>query len=214
MITPQKQIPSPEMHDKMYAGEPTKKHLSPFVSIVSLVILLGGAAYGSFWYWQNMQLMDEPVPALTPRIIEELTYKNNEYGFTIPLTNEWEGYLAMKTQWQGTNIATGRVIERGPIITLRHPKWTTAAPREDMPVMIFTPAQWNLVKTQKISLGAAPIAPTILGQNSKYILALPARYNYDFKAGWEEVDQLVHKLKAFELDKLMVSPCPSGQLCE
>ncbi|HWQ71164.1 MAG TPA: hypothetical protein VN370_02480 [Desulfitobacteriaceae bacterium] len=40
--------------------------------------------------------------------------------------------------------------------------------------MIFTLAQWNTVQGEELSVGAAPIAPSELGKNSKYVFALPA----------------------------------------
>jgi len=41
--------------------------------------------------------------------------------------------------------------------------------------------------------------PTELGRNSKYVFALPARYNYSYPTGWEEVDQIMknNPLKTF-----------------
>jgi hypothetical protein len=49
--------------------------------------------------------------------------------------------------------------------------------------MIFTIDQWNLIQQEKISVSAAPIGPSKLGQNSKYIFALPARYNFAYETG-------------------------------
>jgi hypothetical protein len=40
-------------------------------------------------------------------------------------------------------------------------------------------------------IGAAPISPLELGHNSRYVFALPARYNYAFPEGWEEVEQIL-----------------------
>lgn len=125
-------------------------------------------------------------------------YKNEQYGFQIPLTTSWEGYKETVEQWEGRDVATGRVSEHGPLIKLRHPSWTAANPHEDMPIMVFTPAQWALIEQEKLSVGAAPIAPSELGRNAEYIFALPARYNYDFATGFEEVDELVHRLQAFD----------------
>ncbi len=161
------------------------------IAIIVLVIVLVGAGV---WFWQG-----GPIPGVSPTpTASSQTYKNDQYGFSIALPDSWKGYTVLNSQWQGWNIITGEVVTSGPIITLRHPQWTTANPREDILVMVFTPDQWALVQQEKISLGAAPIPPSLLGQNSKYIMALPARYNYDFKTGFEEVDQLVHTLKAFE----------------
>src|SRR5581483_7665443 len=101
--------------------------------------------------------------------------------------------------WQGTDIATGKVTQSGPKIVLRNPNWTDANKYEDIPVMVFTMDQWNLVSgpNATISLGAAPIGPSELGRNNLYVFALPARYNYDYATGWQEADQIVHTLKAF-----------------
>lgn len=126
------------------------------------------------------------------------TYTNNEYGFSIALPDSWNGYNEILGQWEARDVGSGDVIDHGPIFTLRHPKWTEENKREDMPIMIFTPLQWASVQSGNISLGAAPIPPSVLGKNSKYVITLPARYNYDYKTGFEEVDQLVHTLKSFE----------------
>lgn len=177
------------------------KHFTPkFIGLIVLLLLIGVAAYAGVWYWQSQQADQETVVAtFTPRPSPtQAVYYDTQYGFEIDLPQSWVGYSTLNSQWEGRDVATGKVTQTGPLITLRHPQWTSSAPREDMPVMVFTLAQWQLITSQKLSVGAAPIAPSLLGQNSKYILALPARYNYDFKTGWEEVDQLVRMLMAFE----------------
>src|SRR3989344_2131130 len=183
---------------------PEHKHFlnKKFAITFVILILLGVGAYAGISYWQKQQLAQEVAPTFTPRISSE-TYTNNQYGFSIALPDSWKGYTVLNSQWEGRDVATGDVTTTGPKIILRHPGWTTTNPREDMPVMIFTFSQLNRVINEKaasdnISVGAAPIPPSVLGQNSKYVIALPARYNFDYKTGFEEVDQLVHTLKAFE----------------
>jgi len=85
------------------------------------------------------------------------------------------------------------------MVILRHPDYTDVAPRQDIPIMVFTPQQWTAVMAEKISVGAAPIPPSVLASNSQFIFALPARYNYAFPTGWEEVDELLRNgaVKAF-----------------
>ncbi len=132
-----------------------------------------------------------------------VTYSNSQYGFSIPLTSDWKGYTIITRQWDGLNIdptsptSENKITDRGPILVLRHPTWTDKNPREDMPIMIFTPTQWDLVINDKISVGSAPFPPSLLGRNSNYVMALPARYNYDELPGYQEVDKLVHTLKAY-----------------
>jgi hypothetical protein len=57
--------------------------------------------------------------------------------------------------------------------------------------MVFTLEQWDLVQAEKLGVGAAPIPPTELGRNSTYVFALPARYNFAFLTGFEEVEQIL-----------------------
>jgi hypothetical protein len=65
--------------------------------------------------------------------------------------------------------------------------------------MIFTPEQWVLVQQEKLSVSAAPIPPSELGHNTKYVFALPARYNFAFQTGYEEVEKILEdkSLQAF-----------------
>ncbi|HZD60906.1 MAG TPA: hypothetical protein VE439_10715, partial [Anaerolineae bacterium] len=98
---------------------------------------------------------------------------------------------------------SGEVVETGPMLSIRHPLWTPEKPRQDIPIMVFTLAQWTLVQQEKISLGAAPIPPTELGRNNRYVFALPARYNFAFPPGFQEVERILagHPLQPFQVNK-------------
>jgi hypothetical protein len=52
--------------------------------------------------------------------------------------------------------------------------------------MIFTQKQWQELQQDKFHIGAAPIGPSELGRNSRYVFALPARYNYAYPVGYEK----------------------------
>jgi hypothetical protein len=135
---------------------------------------------------------------------DSVIYRNTQYGFDFILPKSWSGYNVVADGWKGVSLegsTSGQVTQTGPKLLIRHPQWTKENPREDIPIMVFTLAQWQLVEQEQISLGAAPVGPTELGRNSKYVFALPARYNYDFLTGYEEVEQIMEKnpLKAFEL---------------
>jgi len=127
-------------------------------------------------------------------------YKNIEFDFNFILPLSWKGYSIVTTNWTGNpvNEQVGQIIN-GPKILIRHPLWTATNPRQDIPVMIFTPDEWNLIQQEKLSLGAAPIGPSELGRNANYIFALPARYNYAFPTGFEEVEKIIEgkPLQAF-----------------
>ena len=123
---------------------------------------------------------------------EEVKYVNTEYGFSVALPESWNGFSVVNESWEGIeldSLSSAKVL--GPKISIRHPLWTAQTPRQDIPVMIFTPAQWDLVLQEKLSLGAAPIGPSELARNTNYIFALPARYNYAFPEGFEEVKQII-----------------------
>ncbi|MEA4926009.1 MAG: M56 family metallopeptidase [Syntrophomonadaceae bacterium] len=128
-----------------------------------------------------------------------LVYKNTQYGFEFSLPAGWQGYSIITSDWQGNEVQSGKITETGPLVSIRHPQWTSSNPRQDIPVMIFTLNQWNLVQQEKLSVGAAPIGPTELGRNRTYVFALPARYNYAFPTGFEEVENIIasHPLKAY-----------------
>lgn len=122
----------------------------------------------------------------------ELAYKNTEYGFSFSLPLNWKGYSVINKKWEGLLLnSTSSEKIGGPEIYIRNPLWTSENPYQDIPIMIFTPSQWDLIQQEKISLGAAPIGPRELGRNTQYIFALPARYNYAFPLGFEEVTQII-----------------------
>lgn len=124
-----------------------------------------------------------------------LIYNNTQFGFTFTLPKSWQNYSIVTTNWQGVAIAgqhNGTVVQSGAIINLRHPQWTQAVPRQDIPIMVFTLNQWASLQKMEFSVGAAPIAPSELGRNSRYVFALPARYNYAFPAGFEEVETILN----------------------
>lgn len=116
-----------------------------------------------------------------------LIYKNTEYGFNFALPASWKDYTIKSEKWEGT----GDSKESGPKLSIRHPKWTKENPRQDIPILVFTTSQWDKVLKGEFNIGAAPIGPTELGHNSKYVFALPARYNYAFPTGYEEVEDIL-----------------------
>lgn len=69
--------------------------------------------------------------------------------------------------------------------------------------MVFTRKQWDALQKDAFHIGAAPIGPSELGRNHKYVLALPARYNFTDLPGLEEVDQIVR-------GKSLHAPCGKG----
>ncbi len=126
---------------------------------------------------------------------EGIIYRNDEYGFTFALPASWEGYEIVTEEWKGTAIGgtegEEEIAESGPMIRIRHPQWTSEEPRQDIPIMVFTPAQWEALQQREFNVGAAPVPPRELDRNSEYVFALPARYNFEFPTGYEEVEEIL-----------------------
>jgi len=120
-------------------------------------------------------------------------YTNRQYNFKISMPENWKNYSIKESEWIGTTINSEGEIpsEKGALIYIRHPLWTEASPRQDIPIMIFTLDQWKNLQANKYHIGAAPIGPMELDRNKDYVFALPARYNFAFLTGYDEVAQIL-----------------------
>ena len=124
--------------------------------------------------------------------IDTITYENNKYGFTFSLPESWQDYKLVTDKWEGKSIEENvKTVESGPLIMIRHPEWTAENVRQDIPIMVFTHEQWHAVQEQGFAVSAAPIGPRELGRNDQFVFALPARYNFAFPTGYEEVEDIL-----------------------
>lgn len=122
---------------------------------------------------------------------EKVLYDNTEYGFTFSLPKSWEGYQIVNDSWEGILVDHQQNKIVGPILSIRHPRWTEKTPRQDIPIMVFTLGQWSSLEKEEFHIGTAPVPPKKLGQNDKYVFALPPRYNFAFPEGYEEVENIL-----------------------
>lgn len=158
------------------------------ICVFTLIVLIGLTVFGC----SNTSPPD-PAPGSAGKT-EDVIYRNTEYGFTFSLPQNWKDYTIVSAQWEGRALGgaqDGKVTEKGALISIRHPEWSDQNPRQDIPIMVFSLSQWKLLEQGKISVGAAPIGPKELARDSKYVFALPARYNYAFPAGFEEVEEIL-----------------------
>lgn len=162
----------------------------------------------------NVKNESSPTPKATPTPTQltsissaeskTIVYTNTQYGFQFSLPEGWKNYLIVSSKWEGLAIdeksASEKVAETGPIISIRDPLWTAQTPRQDIPIMVFTLSQWNSLQQGAFHIGAAPVGPSELGRNGNYVFALPARYNFAFPPGYEEVEKILSgkPLKALE----------------
>jgi hypothetical protein len=173
--------------------------------------------YAAVWFvattglvspWTNLSVMLQSQAERSTRNSHKtkpVVYTNKKYRFRLSLPESWRGYSIVVSEWEGGDGRTyqrGEVMpppEKGPFISIVHPLSTEAEPRADIQIMIFTHAQWDLIEDGKLIVSAAPVGPSEMGRNAKYIFALPPRFNYALLPGWEEVDEIIqhHPLHPF-----------------
>ncbi|MFA6437274.1 MAG: hypothetical protein WC242_03855 [Candidatus Paceibacterota bacterium] len=136
----------------------------------------------------------------TQPVIQTQTYNNQEYGFEMTFSDSWKGYTVLNNTWTGQDISgTSETAKQysGPEIVFRNPNWTGAKHWQDIPIMVFTPDVWKLVTEEKIAVSAAPIGPSEVGRNQKFIFATPPRwYGFTDDLGMDEAVGIVKTFKA------------------
>jgi hypothetical protein len=117
-----------------------------------------------------------------------IEYHNSDYGFSFTLPASWKRYSIITDEWQGYtyNGQNEVIVEKGPIISVRHPLWKSEKPRQDIPIWVFTINQWNSFQQNQYNISAGGIT-TELGRNKKYVFALYSLYNFAELPGFEEV---------------------------
>ena len=170
--------------------------------IFVLIVISGLSAY--LFYFKNKNVAPIINPIVPPSSM--VTYNNTDYGFTFSLPDDWKGYSIIQNTWQGNPITTTTEEETGPKLLIRNPNWTPAVHYEDIPIMIFTIAQWNSYTAGDFSVSAAPINATELARNNTYVFALPPRWDYDYNQGYIEAENILksNPLKAFDVIKTSI----------
>jgi hypothetical protein len=154
-----------------------------YIGLVAVIIVAGG-----IWYFEANNTKTVTAPTVPPQASSSIvTYTNAQYGFTFTLPAAWAGYSIVTSTWTGDS----QPPVTGSIISIRNPAWTASVPTQDIPIMVFTPSEWAEVSSGTLAVSAAPIAPSELGQNSQYVFALPARYNYAYPADYQEVETIL-----------------------
>lgn len=129
-----------------------------------------------------------------------LAYTNNQYGFEIILPDSWQGYSVINEIWQGTTLDARAKEYQGPEVVIRNPKWTSSQPWQDIPILVFTKEEWQLIENQNLGIFAAPVGPIKLDESQQYVFALPPRWvGFIDTLGQEEAQGITETFKAFNL---------------
>lgn len=173
----------------------TQKNI--FWIVVALLVIVGSVLYVSLIFLHIDAPASDSVDTsntATSTATTTITYENREYGFRFTLPATWSGYSVSVDTWTG-NAAGDELgdvpFAQGPVISIHHPLWTGGTSRQDIPIMVFTLEEWRSLQEDKFHIGAAPIGPSELARNAEYVFALPARYNFSFPVGYEEVEEIL-----------------------
>jgi len=173
------------------------KNNKKILLVLVVIIVFGFIVY--LFYPKNKvtpPLIDQP-----DITVSSVVYKNTDYGFNFSLPDNWQGYSIIKNTWTG-NILTNTAPQSGQKIIIRNPKWTEASHYEDLPILIFTIAQWNSYLKEDFSVGAAPIQATEMARNNAYVFALPPRWDFDYGIDFKEAQDIMrgNPIQAFDID--------------
>lgn len=122
-----------------------------------------------------------------------IEYNNAEYGLSVTLPSSWQGYTIKTQTWQARGPVDGykSIVATGPELRITHPLSTATSPRQDIPLMVMSLDQLGASTKEDWGFGAAPIGPSEVARNSRYAFLVPARYNYAFPVGFEEVESII-----------------------
>jgi len=126
-----------------------------------------------------------------------LCYRDTRYGLRFFLPPTWRGYSASVQQLEDERYSPAAdkqvVVGHTPMIVLRHPQWQTNAPYQDIPILVFTRAQWDALHHGELwpSLFAGGMMDELC-HNQEFVFAMSSRYNaVDEVRGWKEVAEVV-----------------------
>lgn len=131
---------------------------------------------------------------------DALRFHNSQFDFTFSLPADWRGYSVLIQQWQGFTYSPAKddlvEVAHGPMIVLRHPRWSAEDRYLDIPILVFTPDQWRADQDGKFGIGTGGFDEE-LWRNSKYVFAMSTRWNADDAAnGWQEACDIVGRNRA------------------
>lgn len=122
--------------------------------------------------------------AITNLIDDSIEYKNNQYGFAVNLPKEWDGFQVIEEVQNSESVLHElfrELDEKYSILRIRHPKWTTDIPYQDIVFVIFRTEEWNK-NANLVTNGNLDKLPEVVLSNREFLLAVdPGYYNMEMK---------------------------------
>jgi hypothetical protein len=126
-------------------------------------------------------------------------YHSARYELTFYLPPSWRGYSVSIQQIDDERYSSAEdrliIVGHTPMITLRHPQSQVDAPYQDIPILVFTPVQWEALHRGELwpSIFAGGVMDE-LWHNQRFVFAMSSRYNAaDEVSGWKEVADIVER---------------------
>lgn len=181
------------------------------ISVLIVVVVVVLVGYLLTTKYKEVVPVNDPTASSTP-----VVYSDSDFGFTFSLPESWRGYSIVKNVWEGTPLTATATQQTGTKLLIRNPQWTSTLPYQDIPVMVFTLAQWNSYRAGNFSVSAAPVEATELGRNNLYVFALPPRWNFDYSEGYEEAENIVksNPLRTFTIQNTVSGKLNIDAICE
>ncbi|MBW6441255.1 hypothetical protein K0B03_04505 [Patescibacteria group bacterium] len=194
-------------------------NLPKFIITMSIILLIGTLLGSVFYLLNKTQAPDVPMKKIeqnqNDKISNDLenenigneietsdwqTYQNEEYGFEITLLDSWKGYSILTESWNGTTLDEKSLEYQGPKIVIRNSKWSESQSWQDIPILVFTKSEWHLIEDNNLNISAAPIGPSKLAENQKYVFVLPPRWvGFSDVLGQDEAQKIVKTFKAISM---------------
>jgi len=178
--------------------------LSGIIIILSFIIIVFGSIF-IFEKYLDSKDNQQPITITSPETLYWDVYKNDEYGFRMKFPDYWRLYSLENKSWNGQLVSGSEKSFKyaGPLLVFKNSDLFDEYKFQGIPIMVFEKDVWDLVLQGKIAVSAAPVAPEKIGQNSKYIFALPPRWIgfadnlFENKERYDEVQKILRTFKAF-----------------
>ncbi len=126
-----------------------------------------------------------------------VVYHNARYDLRFSLPASWRGHGVLVQEWKGQSyfVAVDKsvVIERGPVIVLRHPQWRAEERYQDIPILVFTHGQWEARRKGGFCVGVGGVEYEV-GRTDRYVFAISSRFNADDSVkGWSEAGEILER---------------------
>jgi len=198
-----------------------KKLLTASIILFVIIILaVTGFFVYKFYFQQEAQKQDNTKNQQQEQIKLDVEldlldgwtkYENGEFSFVMGFPDSWNNYTVERQKWKGWLIdgseesgdySGDELVFINPRYEVRKSEGEGLAPFKDcwqnIPIMAISKDVWNLIIQEKIAVSAAPVGPGKIGENSKFVFALPPRWaGFSCTLGVEEAQQIVKTFKAY-----------------